>query len=130
MSYSKTILLRISLASGVLLFTAGSYAQVCDLEPVNGVCGPPVCSDIPEDQCLATVLHVDFATGAIVPVACECFNPIFCHIEFGNASPFAVGECPAGHRCEVVAFELTATEYMTSSQPVVTPSISAPAASI
>ena len=63
------------------------------------------CSDIPEEQCIATVLQLDPATGAIYTLACECMNFSFCHVEFGNATPFPVGYCPNGGTCEVIAVD-------------------------
>ncbi len=103
MFVGKTIPLKLVLALGVSFLAAGAHAQVCEIMADGSACGPLECSDIPEEQCLATVLHVDMATGAITPLACECIDYSHCHIEFGDASPFAVGGCPDGTPCVVVA---------------------------
>ena len=83
----------------------GECEVICQPAPDGFGCVPLACSDIPEEQCLATILHLDIATGAITTLACECLNFNFCHIEFGDASPFAVGYCPDGDTCEVVAID-------------------------
>ncbi|MGD2109688.1 MAG: Kazal-type serine protease inhibitor domain-containing protein [Phycisphaerae bacterium] len=97
--------------SGLVAFSAGSLwvvptqGQVCEPTADGFGCAEVVCSDIPEDLCLATVLSIDWTTGAIVTEACRCQNFNDCHIEFGDASPFAAGYCPDGTPCHVVSWD-------------------------
>ena len=66
--------------------------------------GCTVCSSqIPEDVCRASVLHLDIQTGAITTLDCDCMNISACHIEFGNASPHAEGNCNADETCQVIS---------------------------
>lgn len=60
-------------------------------------------SAVPEVICMAAELHVDILTGAITTLACTCMDFNMCHIEFGNASPFANGFCENGLECSVVS---------------------------
>ncbi len=89
-------------AAAVSIAHWGACEAVC--EPVaNGFgCTPLACSAIPEEQCIPTVLQIDYSTGAITTLACDCQDFNLCHIDFGNASPFAEGFCPDGGVCEVV----------------------------
>ena len=82
---------------------ADECAVSCQPSPNGFGCTAGPCSDIPEAFCLATLLHLDIATGAITTLACDCFNFNACHIEFGNASPFAFGFCPNDETCKVFA---------------------------
>jgi len=90
-------------AAGVSISHYGPCGAVCRPADDGFGCAPVVCSDIPEEQCIPTVLQVDMTTGAITTADCACLDFNFCHIEFGNASPFAVGYCPGGGACTVVA---------------------------
>jgi hypothetical protein len=83
----------------------GECETVCAPADDGFGCIPVACSPIPEEQCIPTVLQMDPATGAIFTVACECMNWNFCHIEFGDATPFAVGHCPDGGTCEVIGID-------------------------
>lgn len=85
-----------------LLGTATVRAQICELSPDGSACVPLACSPIPEDQCIATVLHLDRTTGAITPIACKCMDFNACHVELGNVTPFPVGLCPDGESCTVL----------------------------
>lgn len=86
---------------GVSIDHYGPCAVDCNPRDDGFGCVEVVCSDIPEIQCLGTVLELDVTTGAVHTVACECLDFNVCHVEFGNASPFAVGGCPDGQTCEV-----------------------------
>ena len=79
----------------------GECEPVCRPTDDGFGCVQVPCSLIPEEQCIPTVLHLDVQTGAITALACECMDFNHCHIEFGDASPFAVGWCPDGGICEV-----------------------------
>lgn len=106
MSSSKRASIVLATVCGVLASVGTAYGQICEPAPDgSGGCVPIACSDIPEGQCFATVLHLDVATGAITAVACDCLNFKQCHIEFGDASPHAVGYCPNGQPCQVVAWD-------------------------
>ncbi len=86
----------------VLVTAAPASAQVCEVSADGSACTPLACSTIPEDRCIATTVHIDWATGAITALTCDCMNFNFCHVEFGNATPHAVGGCPEGGTCEVM----------------------------
>lgn len=90
-------------ARGVSIDHYGPCAIDCRPRDDRFGCEPVACSDVPEIQCIGTVLELDVATGAVYTAACECLDFNVCHVEFGNASPFAVGYCPGGQACEVVA---------------------------
>jgi len=90
-------------AAGVSIAHLGPCEAACRPADNGQGCTPAPCSAIPEVQCIGTVLHLDVHTGAITTLACECVDLNFCHIEFGNASPFAVGSCPDGGICHVIA---------------------------
>jgi len=100
-------LFRPGFPDSVSVRTLGPYRSPDACEPTDdgAGCVPFACSLIPEEQCIPTVLQLDVLTGAIIVVACECRNINDCHIEFGDAKPFAVGNCPPGHSCEVVAWD-------------------------
>lgn len=91
-------------AAGVNIAHLGSCDDVC--RPTNDGsacqnfgCGTP----IPEVQCVGTALHIDWTTGAIRIVDCDCMDFNLCHVVFGNASPFAVGYCPTNTgSCQVI----------------------------
>lgn len=100
MSSSKRRSLRFVLAV-VLLGAAGVNAKACEPTADGFACVSVACSPIPEDQCIATVLHLDISSGAITAVVCECMDFNDCHVEFGDATPRAVGNCPAGQNCQV-----------------------------
>ncbi len=87
----------------LLLGGSSSWAQFCHPSPNGSVCEPLACSDIPEDQCLPGVIHLDIATGALTVDDCQCRDFNTCHIRFGNASPFPAGHCPDGQVCQVVS---------------------------
>ena len=105
MCYRESARFAFVWTGSVLIGAVAAYGQECKPSPDGFGCVPLVCSAIPEDQCLATVLHLDLTTGAIITAACECMNFSYCHIEFGDASPLAVGSCPDGHACEVFAWD-------------------------
>lgn len=90
-------------AAGVSIAFLGECGSVCRPSDDGFSCMPNACSTIPEEQCIGTVLHLDIATGAIRNLACDCLDANACHVEFGNASPFPVGECPFGQACRVIA---------------------------
>jgi hypothetical protein len=92
--------------SGLVLGVGGAAAQVCEPAPNGYGCTPLLCSDIPEEQCLATVVQLDPATGAITAAACACMNFNYCHVEFGDASPRPVGWCPDGSACDVHGWDV------------------------
>ena len=101
----KPVLFSFVFVSGVLVAVAAVEAQLCEPAPDGFSCVPLACSPVPEDQCIGTVLRVDWATGAITMVECQCRDFNACHVEFGNVTPFPVGKCPAGHACEVHAWD-------------------------
>ncbi len=89
-------------AAGVSVRHPGPCMVECaPLDDGSGCVAAAACSAIPEIMCIPTALSLDIATGAIETVACGCLDMNFCHIEFGNASPVAVGFCPEGGSCEV-----------------------------
>ncbi len=89
---------------GISVDHRGGCDDLC--HPTSDGFGCTACpSAIPEDVCRATILHIDWTTGAITTQDCDCMNMNACHIEFGNASPFAVGNCPSGSTCEVFAWD-------------------------
>jgi Kazal-type serine protease inhibitor domain len=88
---------------GVSIDHNGPCAVDCRPNDDGFGCVSVACSDVPEIQCLGTVLELDITTGAVYTAACECLDFNFCRIEFGNASPFAVGYCPDGSTCEVAS---------------------------
>lgn len=92
-------------AAGVNINHLGSCEVVCEPSPDGVCCVPLGCSPIPEDQCIPTALHLDVSSGALTTLACECIDFNLCHIEFGDASPFAVGNCPVGSECVVVGVD-------------------------
>ena len=102
---SRQSTLTLTVVSCVLLVSTGVSAQVCQPSADGFGCRPQACSAIPDEQCVGTVLHLDIATGAVTTLACGCMDPIMCHVEFGDASPMAVGECPDGAPCHVVAYD-------------------------
>ena len=89
-------------AAGVSVDHPGECTPVCAPASDGFGCAPAACSAIPEEQCIATTLHLDISTGAITTLACDCIDFNLCHIDFGDASPFAVGQCPEGGVCTVV----------------------------
>ena len=91
--------------AGMSIDHEGPCEVVCEPAPDGFGCVPLGCSPIPEDQCIATALHLDVGSGALTTLACECIDFNLCHIEFGNASPFAVGNCPASFECVVVGVD-------------------------
>ena len=91
-------------AAGVSVAYTGTCGDPC--HPTADGSGCTTCySDIPEDACLATLLHLDIHGGAITTLDCNCMNFGACHIEFGNASPHAVGNCNNFESCEVIAWD-------------------------
>jgi hypothetical protein len=90
-------------ANGVSVDYIGECAVACVPNDDGFGCVQVNCSDIPEEQCIPAELHLDILTGAITTLDCTCQDFNACHIEFGNASPFAVGYCPGDQTCEVVA---------------------------
>ena len=88
-------------ASAVMVNAAGVKAQVCEPAADGFACVPVACSPIPEDQCIATVLHLDISSGAITAVVCACMDFNDCHVEFGDATPRGVGKCAADQSCQV-----------------------------
>ena len=101
----KRISTALVLAGGVSVGAQQAGAQLCEPSPDGRGCVPVACSLIPEDQCLATILHLDIHTGAITAVACECMDFNLCHVEFGNATPFPVGKCLDGGTCRVLGVD-------------------------
>ena len=91
-------------AAGVSINYEGACITTCQ-PAANGLgCSQDACSAIPEDRCQQTLIHLDIETGGLTTLACDCFDMSACHIEFGNASPFAVGNCPDNTQsCEVIA---------------------------
>jgi len=92
-------------AARVTVDHPGECEPRCRPNPDGFGCTTLGCVDIPEVMCLGTLLHLDISTGAITTRACDCLDMNMCHIEFGNASPFAVGYCPDGSTCEVFAHD-------------------------
>ncbi len=106
MSSKRVIANALAVMFTASVWPATVHGQICQPAPDgSGGCVPIACSDIPEEQCLATVLHLDVATGAISAIACDCIDFNRCHIEFGNASPHAAGFCPDGQPCVVAAWD-------------------------
>lgn len=89
-------------AAGVSVLHAGP-CNVCRVSPDGSTCEPTDCSAIPEERCTPGVIHLDISTGALTVDECDCIDFNLCHLEFGDASPFAVGGCPNGGTCEIVA---------------------------
>ncbi len=88
--------------AGVSIDHRGACPPACEPTPDGSGCVNIACfSAIPEVQCVGTVLHLDIATGAITTRECECMDFNQCHVEFGDATPFPVGNCPLGETCEV-----------------------------
>ncbi|UCE61006.1 MAG: hypothetical protein JSU63_04490 [Phycisphaerales bacterium] len=92
-------------AAAVSIAHWGECEVVCRPADDGFGCTPIVCSDIPEEQCIATILQMDPVTGAIYTIACECMDFNLCHVEWGDATPFAVGYCPNGGNCELVGID-------------------------
>ena len=88
-------------AAGASVLHHGACQVACEPLADGLGCALTSCSVIPEVSCMPSVLHLDVTTGAITTQACECQDVNICHIEFGNASPMAVGHCPDGAPCEV-----------------------------
>ncbi len=101
----KPVLFSLIFVSGVLGAVAAVEAQLCEPAPDGFSCVPLACSPVPEDQCIGTVLRVDWATGAITMVECQCRDFNACHVEFGNVTPYPVGKCPAGQACGIHAWD-------------------------
>ncbi|MEE9296824.1 MAG: hypothetical protein V3W34_17915 [Phycisphaerae bacterium] len=89
-------------AAGVSIDHLGECESICHPSNDGSACVPLACSAIPEDRCIATVVHLDIGTGAITAVVCECLDFNLCHVEFGDATPFPVGICLDGGTCEVI----------------------------
>lgn len=98
---SRMMRITLALAAGVMLFSRTLQAQVCERTPDGSGCTPLACSPIPEDQCIATVVHLDRETGAITALVCECLDFNMCHVEMGDVAAFPVGNCPTGKVCKV-----------------------------
>lgn len=95
-----------ALLAGVSFFVVTQAgAQVCEPSADGSQCVPLGCSPIPEEQCIPKLIRLDVSTGALTVEGCTCLDFNFCHIEFGDASPFAVGSCPNGDTCQVLSHD-------------------------
>ena len=105
---SKMPNIHLLVFSSVLISIGGAvHGQICEVADDGSGCVQVACSAIPEDQCLPTALKVDWTTGAISVAECKCRDMNACHVEFGNASPFAVGHCPPDTVCVVEGIDNT-----------------------
>lgn len=91
-------------ADGVNVAYLGPCEDECHPTSDGFGCESATCpSDIPEVLCIGTVVHIDWSSGAIRNLDCDCLDFNYCHVEFGNASPFAVGVCPNNSgTCKVI----------------------------
>lgn len=90
-------------AAQISLAHRGECGMACAPAPDGFSCLPAPCPASNVESCIGTVLHRDISNGAITYLECDCRDVNACHIEFGDASPFAVGYCPHGQACMVVA---------------------------
>ncbi len=89
-------------AAGVSVEHQGECELVCQPTDDGFACVSLPCSPVVEADCRATVVHLDVESGAISVRACDCLHFTECHVAFGNAVPYPVGNCPDGAVCEVV----------------------------
>lgn len=83
----------------------------CECVPVQQECGPeldgkacrPVTCPNPDEICIPQLIEVDWLTGNVRIVECECQSPNECHVEYDAATsePFCTGACPPGRICKL-----------------------------
>lgn len=74
----------------------------CGPDPTAQACNPVACPD-PAEICIPQLIEVDWLTGNVRVVECECQSPNECHVEYDAATsePFCTGACPPGRICKL-----------------------------